>query len=159
LASGISLLGQGKSSPAPSVASITSKASLLATWNRIDVEETPGRAKKLDHHLSSIDGSTAHILGSFKGEPFSLRWVESKEPGRSPQLLLTIGETNQFITEVNESWGLVWAGDLDGDGKLDLIIHKEDNNGNSSKGIYLSSRAKSGSLVGYDSSLDISEGC
>lgn len=47
------------------------------------------------------------------------------------------------------SWpGLVWAGDLDGDGKLDLLLDLRKNDLTTELALYLSSAAKEGDLVG-----------
>ena len=49
---------------------------------------------------------------------------------------------------------VIWAGDLDGDGKLDLLIDISNHYNVSSVALYLSSKAKSGGLVGLAAKLE-----
>ena len=53
---------------------------------------------------------------------------------------------------------LIWAGDLDGDGKLDLLADITNYNNVSGTALYLSSKAKSGKLVGLAAKLETT-GC
>jgi hypothetical protein len=60
---------------------------------------------------------------------------------------------------------VIWAGDLDSDGKIDLITRAGDNPGMSSLHLWLSTQAATGDMVGLAASLqswvdvDEAEGC
>lgn len=71
---------------------------------------------------------------------------------RDPQLLLTDGEITQVLCtlegEVSDiDWSLCWAGDLDGDGKVDLYADLRPHYNVSERVLFLSSQAKTGQLV------------
>jgi len=100
-------------------------------------------------HARELDASTALAL-PFKGHVWNL-------DGRHGELVLSEGSSRMsfgpmlarsdpdFDTE--EGLMLLWAGDLDRDGRLDFIV---EGNGNNSKDVcvWLSSRAKPGELLG-----------
>ncbi|MBI1760021.1 MAG: hypothetical protein HYR56_01160 [Acidobacteria bacterium] len=71
---------------------------------------------------------------------------------RDPQLLLTDGVITQVLCslegEVSDiDWDLKWAGDLDGDGKLDLYADLNSHYNMTARKLFLSSQAKPGQLV------------
>jgi hypothetical protein len=67
------------------------------------------------------------------------------------KLLLTVGAKTQVIFSVAEhddgSWTLLWAGDLDGDGRLDLYLDLNDHYNTSQRRLFLSTQASRGQLV------------
>jgi hypothetical protein len=69
------------------------------------------------------------------------------------QLMLTADGVAQMLYQLPEnpdmpSWSLLWAGDLDGDSKLDLYLDVSHHYNVSEKRLFLSSLAKPGQLVG-----------
>jgi hypothetical protein len=71
---------------------------------------------------------------------------------RDPKLLLTDGVTTQVLYGLegemgDADWSLHWAGDLDGDGKLDLYAALNPHYNVSARKLFLSSQAKPGQLV------------
>ena len=71
---------------------------------------------------------------------------------KNAQLVLKNGETTQVLYTLQEcgndpSWSLVWAGDLDKDGKLDLYVNVTQHYNASEKKLFLSSQADEGQLV------------
>lgn len=83
------------------------------------------------------------------------------------QLHLIVGFGNavsQMIADLpgvsRGSWpGLVWAGDLDGDGKLDLLLDLRKNDLTTELALYLSSAAKEGELVGLAAEWRATSNC
>jgi hypothetical protein len=67
------------------------------------------------------------------------------------KLLLTFGRFKQVLfsldTQNDASWTLLWAGDIDRDGKLDLYMDLSDHYNVSQRRLFLSSQAKAGELV------------
>lgn len=67
------------------------------------------------------------------------------------ELILTDGKTEQIIYPHSRcadcSWSIYWAGDLDGDGKLDLYFDLNEHYNVSQKRLFLSSQAEKGKLV------------
>lgn len=140
------------------------QAPVDASWRRVDVVSIPGRHKKREEQTSSlVDYDKAYFEGSFNGRKFKLECVVSKKPGQYASLLFTVDGKRQVLGTTSQTWGLVWAGDRDGDGKLDLIIQSVGDGGRTSSGIYLSSLAKTGELVAYsetdDGDDEEEEGC
>jgi hypothetical protein len=71
---------------------------------------------------------------------------------RDPQLLLTDGVTTQVLCSLEGEnsdidWSLRWAGDLDGDGKMDLYADLNPHYNAIGRVLFLSSQAKPGQLV------------
>lgn len=67
-------------------------------------------------------------------------------------LVLVSGNTAQVLYSLKEcgsdpGWSLLWAGDLDRDGKLDLYVNVNQHYNVSEKKLFLSSRAAKGQLV------------
>ncbi|HWR14448.1 MAG TPA: hypothetical protein VN577_06450 [Terriglobales bacterium] len=69
----------------------------------------------------------------------------------SAAVLIHGAERQELFTVPNGAnepdWRLIWAGDLDGDGKLDLYIDMSDHYNVSQRRLFLSSRAEPGKLV------------
>lgn len=67
------------------------------------------------------------------------------------QLVLARGGVAQVLYQFDDGdtdgWALRWAGDLDGDGKLDLLLTADHHYSVSTLRLFLSSRAKKGQLV------------
>ncbi len=67
------------------------------------------------------------------------------------RLVLRVGEVKQTLYEQKEGdtegWSLLWAGDLDGDGLLDLVLSADHHYNTSTLRLFLSSHAKKGQLV------------
>ncbi len=88
---------------------------------------------------------------SLCGKQYRLRLREIKEDGfPKDELDLETGNQKQVITTLASKMAIEvdWAGDLDGDGKMDLYITEELNNYRMRTTLYLSSYARSGALVG-----------
>jgi len=71
---------------------------------------------------------------------------------RNARLVLVSGESKQVLYSLEEcgsdpSWYLIWAGDLDRDGKLDLYLNVSQHYNISEKKLFLSSQAGKGQLV------------
>ncbi|MFM9433868.1 hypothetical protein ACFDR9_000914 [Janthinobacterium sp. CG_23.3] len=90
------------------------------------------------------------------GTAMRLRSLPSKSKGSPPQSLeLQVGEKRQALPQVgfNDEYSrqakdhVLWAGDLDGDGKPDLLVKAADSLGDDIV-MLLSSMAKPGELVG-----------
>lgn len=67
-------------------------------------------------------------------------------PGTRCRLVLSSGNVRQILDTAGCNWDIVWAGDLDGDGKLDLLVRYPDDYSPELK-LMLSSRAKPGELM------------
>ncbi len=79
------------------------------------------------------------------------------------RLLLTSGESRQVLYSLvdcgpDAAWHLLWAGDLDRDGKLDLFVSVGQGMYDSPRKLFLSSKAGKGRLVKEVAEL-ISHGC
>lgn len=73
---------------------------------------------------------------------------------KGSEIVLARGEVRQVLYSLNGKeepdephWRLVWAGDLDGDGKLDLYLHASYHYNLSQGRLFLSSGAENGKLV------------
>ena len=71
---------------------------------------------------------------------------------RNARLVLVNGEIKQVLYSLQDcgsdpSWSLVWAGDLDRDGKLDLYVNVTQHYDSSERKLFLSSQAGEGQLL------------
>lgn len=71
---------------------------------------------------------------------------------KNAKLVLTNGSSTQVLYTLEEcgsdpAWSLVWAGDLDRDGKLDLYVSVTQHYNSAQKKLFLSSQADEGQLV------------
>jgi hypothetical protein len=88
------------------------------------------------------------VIGSDEGEKCGTDGLP-----KNAKLVLTSGEFSQVLYALKEEcgsdpyWHLVWAGDLDGDGKLDLYLNVNQHYNTSQKKLFLSSPAGEGQLV------------
>jgi hypothetical protein len=85
------------------------------------------------------------------GSPDGAKCSEDSFP-KNAQLVLTSGDSSQVLYSLegcgNEPyWYLLWAGDLDRDGKLDLYVSVTYHYNVSQKKLFLSSQAAEGELV------------
>lgn len=93
-----------------------------------------------------------------RGHEYRLRVVNQKPEatqaiGAGSALLLNEGDVSQSLYSLPDfgdepAWRLLWAGDLDGDGKLDLYLDLSNHYNVSNRMLFLSSRAKPGELLG-----------
>jgi hypothetical protein len=72
--------------------------------------------------------------------------------GKGASLVLTEGQISQVLYALPDGgndpiWELLWIGDLDGDGKLDLYLSLSSHYNVNTRHLFLSSRAKPGELV------------
>lgn len=93
----------------------------------------------------------------FNGMTYSL-YVESPDNSEYPtirsKLYLQAGETKQVLRYLQNGcndcyWTLLWAGDLDLDGKLDLLLDLTHHYNVEDRVLFLSSQAEEGKLVKY----------
>lgn len=87
------------------------------------------------------------VIGSDEGEQCS-----SDGLPREARLILSSGKSEQVLYSLEEcgddpAWFLLWAGDLDRDGKLDLYVSVTQHYNVSEKRLFLSSAAGDGGLV------------
>ncbi len=85
--------------------------------------------------------ATLVIAGTKKGE-YRNNYSITLESGGTKQLIMKAKQIGEDVTPK-----LLWCGDLDGDGKLDLIMDTTDNYNVSNTVLLLSSKAKPGKLV------------
>lgn len=111
-----------------------------------DYEKTLEKVSPLDLKLDHTS-YVLKVVGSEDGAQCS----EHAFP-RKPQLVLTSGESTQVLYSLEDCgnepyWYLLWAGDLDRDGKLDLYVSVSYHYNISQKKLFLSSQAAKGELV------------
>lgn len=135
----------------------TDRPSSVKTGRRLRV--APRRAEQAGFVLRGLEpGPVSPLrlpeetwLGS--GRPLVLGEAQllRESEGELHRLVLATGPTRQRLYDQDggelESWSLAWAGDLDGDGRLDLVL-KADRSGNiTTWRLFLSSRAGPGELI------------
>lgn len=81
---------------------------------------------------------------------YTVKMLAPPESKGKASILLASGGRQQLIDRIDSTekdWHVVWAGDLDGDGKLDLLVSAEDGEGRSHLNLMLSTYAKGGEMV------------
>jgi len=78
--------------------------------------------------------------------------TKEKVIGAGSKIVLVRGDTQQDLFALSGNanepdWRLIWAGDLDGDGKLDFYVDLSDHYNVAHKRLFLSSQAEPGKLV------------
>lgn len=115
-----------------------------------------------------VEAAVNNEFIDLNGQPYALERKCNKklnaEHLRECKVYLTHGKARQFIGDATEGDGdftssitITWAGDLDHDGKLDLILDFSSYN-NGSTVLYLSSGAKQGELTGKVAEFSV-QGC
>lgn len=82
---------------------------------------------------------------------------------KNAKLVLTSGNSSQILYTLHEcgsdpGWSLIWAGDLDKDGKLDLYVTVNQHYNAIERKLFLSSQANEGQLVAEVAEL-VTTGC
>jgi hypothetical protein len=116
------------------------------------VFDAGGRVNILDES-SAITlklGEVSYVLKVFGSED-TAKCLSQSLP-RNARLLLVNGESRQVLYTLQDcgtdpSWILLWAGDLDRDGKLDLYVNVTQHYNVSERKLFLSSQAADGQLV------------
>jgi hypothetical protein len=101
-----------------------------------------------------VEGNTAgdqKVVGTFQGEPFEL-WSESMgEKSAKAILRLRMGSNTHALLVLEDcddcTWDLLWAGDVDGDGRLDALMGTTHPHNKGLMRLFLSSKAKAPQLA------------
>jgi hypothetical protein len=100
-------------------------------------------------NAESVDlrlGGKSYKLKVVSNDPSPVEYVVANS-----KLILSAGAKSQVIFSVevpdDAGWSLLWAGDLDGDGKLDLYMDLHNKYNSSQRRLFLSSQASHGNLV------------
>jgi hypothetical protein len=137
------------------------KNATRATWERVEAGTSSPRHKKVGRGpAENVSQAAAFYTGKFKGKTFVLRYVDTTATQNGyGSLLLSIDGKEQVFTVISPDWCLIWAGDADNDGKLDLVIESTGDGGGSSTDLFLSSKAKKGELLRFSRTLGSEDGC
>lgn len=125
---------------------------LEGNWEQAIEEKSPLNLRLADASYElKVVGSEDTATCDEEGLPLNAR------------LLLSTGKDRQVIYSLVDcgggaSWYLLWAGDLDRDGKLDLFMSLSPGDHGSSRKLFLSSKASKGRLVKEVAEL-VSYGC
>jgi len=97
--------------------------------------------------MKSLRLLSAPVVLTVEGQPSATELLPD-----GTKLLLKNENTSQVIYQVGDANDahieLLWAGDIDGDQKLDFLVDADDHYNVSSIQLFLSSKAKKGALVG-----------
>ncbi|HJU83162.1 MAG TPA: FG-GAP repeat protein [Holophagaceae bacterium] len=87
-------------------------------------------AKRPDRH---------RVHGVFKGGEFRLEWRETIQDSNPSQVTLFFGGRTQVLGTIRPFSGFspLWVGDLDGDGRLDLLVKSEGEKGDGNVTLFL----------------------
>jgi hypothetical protein len=96
-------------------------------------------------------GKKSYVLKVVASENGSGNCIQSVFP-RNARLVLVSGNSSQTLYTLEDcgdipSWNLLWAGDLDRDGKLDLYMSVTQHYNTSERRLFLSSHSGKGQLV------------
>lgn len=115
----------------------------------------PGSVETIFREEKSL-GNGATIDLELKGKQYQLKVIsDDPEPRdylvQKTKLVVTTGRTSQTLISLKEhadgGWTLLWAGDIDRDGKLDLYMNLTNHYNVMRKVLFLSSQAGKGRLV------------
>jgi hypothetical protein len=121
----------------------------------ITVEGMPDRYReeglKLEDVITLKLGETNYQL-RLKGRQVPVPYSKSETRLHNARLVLKVGESEQTLYSLKDKpedaiWTLIWAGDLDQDGKLDLYLDLSWHYNISQRTLFLSSHAEKGKLV------------
>jgi hypothetical protein len=127
----------------------------LRQGNVITVEGMPDRYReeglKLEDVITLKLGETNYQL-CLKGRQIRSPYLQSETWLHNAKLVLKTGESEQTLYALRDKpvdaiWEMIWAGDLDRDGKLDLYLNLSSNYNVSQRTLFLSSHADKGRLV------------
>ena len=96
------------------------------------------------------DASPSELKIQFNSSFYEVRMLAESEKEKKAELVLISGSRRQVIDRLDpngKDWQVVWAGDLDGDGKLDLLLYAEDDDVSSHLKLMLSTKARPGEIV------------
>lgn len=136
---------------------------LLKTGGRLRPRAVPTAFVGDEEHPAAdmYLGTQSHVRLALQGAEYRLtvhdddaREGQPPSPGlpQRATLRLHIGAISQPLFSMTShdeaTWKLLWAGDLDGDGKLDLLLNLSTHYNVSTRRLFLSSGAKKGQMVG-----------
>lgn len=125
----------------------------------------PGAVRSIFHGKRSL-ASEPHATLRLGRRIYHLRTITPfGESMRGARLEISSGPASQVLyrlssrgTPSEPDWELLWAGDLDGDGKLDLYVQVGDHYNLADRRLFLSSHARRGRLLGEAARL-VTVGC
>ena len=125
---------------------------LLVAVRGIEGAERPVRSA-----LPVQDGGSGAQGTSFDGVPVS---VSALQAGGARHLQLTVGDRQQPLGRIEDGagpWSVRWVGDVDGDGRPDVLLELPGAGGTRSLRLHLSGEAGPDLLVGPPADTDVPE--